>query len=96
MDYLDCKALSEVAELHRYTLAELLALRSNLVQAGVESTPLRQMFAAQLAGLIVAWARAEREYDRACAVYLSMPLASLWSGQAEHIIPTTQPVRAAS
>ena len=81
MEYLDCKALSEVIEAHESAFAGLLALRVRLTDAGVDTGPLRREIAPALLGLIRSYRLAQRRYEQACAIYLASLPTNGWSGQ---------------
>lgn len=94
MDYMECKALSEVVEAHDYAIAALFALRSRLVVSGVETRSIRSSMRAYLYGLFVGKLRAQQRYDRAYDLCLAGSFTNQWSGQAMPI-PTAL-VRAAT
>ncbi len=93
MDYMDCKALSEVVEIHERALAALLRISATLSDTGVESAAYRRAMAPALLALVRSHRIAQQRYERACQLYLAS-LPRPWSGQAAEPIPTGAPVRA--
>ena len=92
MDYLDCKALSEVVETHEQLLAQLVAARVGMTVAGVDVPAV----CSDKALARVAWSArvARRRFDRACDLYMTQISRNQWSGPGSSD-PTTPPARAA-
>ena len=95
MDYLDCKALSEVVETHERAFAALMRVHASLSDTGVDIASYRRAMAPALLALVRSYRIAQRQYERACELYLASLPRNPWSGQAATGIPTpADPVRA--
>ena len=79
MDYLECKALSEVVEAYEGLFLQMAGMKSGMAAAGLDSAPLRRELAPTLRGLIRSYRREKRRYESACNLYLAS-LPETWSG----------------
>ena len=77
MNYMDCKALSEIVEAHEAVFKVLSALQIEFVAMGIDTAPMRRQLAPTLTRLIWSYRSAQKRYESAFHAYLAS-LPPVW------------------